>query len=269
MHRRGAGELMDNARALVSPSAEFHRGRRDWNFDCLPGRARTKGKDERSVGYVTNASVRQACGRWPTGARTGRRVNRRSPAGPGPSDQLARTVSADCAVVLDEPVLTGAGGRRAAACASTTAGSASPTTRAAFPARLTRGTLHVQTASRRNTSGVRSHPWPAGGSDGGGPDEVLAEWLTSLRLRATGCRSLREVVVLLRELSSATPGRNLGLARFPSLADFDHRAASPAKLQAPLGREQPCCSRPARRGHAAIGPRCAGTTRSGSSPPTR
>ena len=76
-------------------------------------------------------------------------------------------------------------------------------------------------------------------------DEVLAEWLTSLRLPTIRDRlgslldeaarrelSLREVVVLLceRELSAKRDSRirrNLGLARFPSvreLADFDHDA---------------------------------------------
>ena len=62
--------LMDNARALVSrprrgsSSAEFHPRlsafAAHWNFEpraCLPGRARTRGKDERSVGYVKNNAI--------------------------------------------------------------------------------------------------------------------------------------------------------------------------------------------------------------------
>ena len=104
------------------------------------------------------------------------------------------------------------------------------------------------------TGGIR-HPSPARGVRGRGrrgvltvavvSDEVLAEWLTSLRLPTIRDRlgslldeaarrelSLREVVVLLceRELSAKRDSRirrNLGLARFPSvreLANFDHDA---------------------------------------------
>jgi len=62
--------LVDNARALVSRhdartrevafNASFHAFANHWGFKpvaCAPYRARTKGKDERSVGYVKNNAI--------------------------------------------------------------------------------------------------------------------------------------------------------------------------------------------------------------------
>ena len=136
--------LMDNARALVSrprrgsSAAEFHPRlvafAAHWNFEpraCLPGRARTKGKDERSVGYVKNNAIggrefaswgaleghlsawlREVADRRTHGT-TGespiaRFATERTALAPladrrsfGSPVELARTVSADCAVVLD------------------------------------------------------------------------------------------------------------------------------------------------------------------------
>ena len=136
--------LMDNAGALVSrprrgsSAAEFHPRlvafAAHWNFEpraCLPGRARTKGKDERSVGYVKNNAIggrefaswgaleghlsawlREVADRRTHGT-TGespiaRFATERTALAPladrrsfGSPVELARTVSADCAVVLD------------------------------------------------------------------------------------------------------------------------------------------------------------------------
>ena len=263
--------LMDNSRALVSrpwrgsSAAEFHPRlaafSAHWNFEpraCLPGRARTRGKDERSVGYVKNnaiggrefASRRALEGHLSAWLRevADRRTHGTTGESPiarfatertalasladrrsfGSPVELARTVSADCAVVLD-------------------------TNQYPVPWRLVGERVLVGVAGGR-AGGIR-HPSPARGVRGRGrrgvltvavvSDEVLAEWLTSLRLPTIRDRlgslldeaarrelSLREVVVLLceRELSAKRDSRirrNLGLARFPSvreLADFDHDA---------------------------------------------
>ncbi|MDX1595257.1 MAG: IS21 family transposase [Gammaproteobacteria bacterium] len=136
--------LLDNARALVEHhdaatrevrfNAKLHAFARHWGFRpraCAPYRARSKGKDERGVGYVKkNAIAGRRFGSWPefeahlaawcrevadrrvhgtTGEAPVARFEREAPAlGPlggrasfGQLRDLVRRVQADCAVDVD------------------------------------------------------------------------------------------------------------------------------------------------------------------------
>jgi transposase len=136
--------LLDNARALVEHhdaatrevrfNAKLHAFARHWGFRpraCAPYRARSKGKDERGVGYVKkNAIAGRRFGSWPefeahlaawcrevadrrvhgtTGEAPIARFEREAPAlgslggraAFGPLRDLVRRVQADCAVDVD------------------------------------------------------------------------------------------------------------------------------------------------------------------------
>ena len=94
--RQGAGSHHDAATREVEFNDRLHAFARYWDVRpvaCAPYRARTKGKDERGVGYVKHnaiagrsfaswaaleAHLAGGCARWPTCGCTARRARRRS-----------------------------------------------------------------------------------------------------------------------------------------------------------------------------------------------